>query len=176
MNVDLLEFLKSGHFGSIHLGMLRQDVEKLIGEPQDLSIRDHPRVWKYGRLQLGEDENRLISIALYFNTPGPIWKTCSVVGWQPDSTISIEDFQQILAECGLRSSISPLVNDEDWVGFRMGSGVSTYFTRRAAASSLDSFQLLDWNYGASRAVERIKEVEQIVGRLDALGRLRRPKK
>ncbi len=97
ITVDWIEFLRGGDFESIRLGMLGQGVKRLLGEEEDYSVSNHPRILKYGRLQIAFDENRVVSITVYFqNEEGPIWEEVRTAGWEAHSTACIEDFEEIL--------------------------------------------------------------------------------
>jgi len=166
IQLDWLEFFRTKNFGGIRLGMLGQDVKDLLGKQEDTSRSRHPQILKYGRLQIAFDENRVVSIGVYFRREkGPIWSRVKVHGKDLSSSISLEEFQELLSRNGIGSSIMSTWNFEDCVGLSLDSGVSAFFHREGSTSGLDGISLLDREYGASRAAERIAEIDQLADHL-----------
>jgi hypothetical protein len=68
INISLLDFFRTGHFGAIALGMTRQEILNLMGEPDDFGYPPthyhQAGVWKYGDIEFhfGEDLPRLFLI------------------------------------------------------------------------------------------------------------------
>lgn len=61
------QFLQSGNLGALHLGLTRNDVRRLLGEPPDYSEKSWKNeIWKYGSLQVAFSEDSLSFIGLYF--------------------------------------------------------------------------------------------------------------
>lgn len=165
--VDLLEFLRTAHFGGLHLGMTGQEVKALIGEPDDTSVQGCPRIWKYGRFQIALDENRVVSMTAYFER----WrdrpsKMISFKGWKASSRTSIEDFEKLCATEGIVFRKHPNWNYEDAVGLVLDSGVSAFFERKGKKSSLCGLSLMNKEYGAARAALRLTEMQGIVDHLE----------
>src|SRR5258708_16656516 len=71
----LVELLKTGRLDGISVGISRDEVRALLGEPEDVSISKFPQTWKYGPLQLAfyksaDGSNPLLaSISMYFPEP-----------------------------------------------------------------------------------------------------------
>jgi len=68
ITVSMIEFLRTGAFGSVRLGMPRLDVEEVLGSPDDVSTmmnkNRRPAIWKYGDIELhfDPDGDDLLSI------------------------------------------------------------------------------------------------------------------
>ena len=170
IKVNLVTFLKTGVFGGLRLGILGQDVKALLGEPEDTSLRDHPRIWKYGRFQIALDENRVVSMSAYFEPwRGKSSKQISFTGWKAGSKTTIEGFQELCSKQGIDWRIHPTWNYEDTVGLVLESGVSAYFERNGAKSSLCGLSLMNKEYGAVRAELRLTEIQDIVDHLKKHG-------
>lgn len=167
ISVNLVTFLKTGIFGGLRLGMTGQKVRALIGEPEMMSVSGFPRIWKYGRLEVALDENRLVSTAVYFERGrGRCPKKARFVGWKAGSTISIAAFDAVCRKHGIGYRPHPLVQYDDWVGFETESGVSAYFHRDGRWSSLASFQLSNKDYLAARAALRLAETQDLAAYLE----------
>ncbi len=77
IRVSMREWLHSGLFGPVRLGMSRSHVHELVGPPDDIggtSRRYHtPAIWKYGDIEFHfgrRDDNRLYLIYLdHFAVP-----------------------------------------------------------------------------------------------------------
>lgn len=163
ISVDLVEFLRSGNFGGLRLGMTGQEVRTLLGEPEDTSVSNHPLIWKYGRFQIAFDENRIVSMTAYFERGrGKASKKICFKGWTPSARTSIETFVKRCAAEGMPCRTQPLWSYEDTVGFVLESGVSAYFDRKGKQSSLCGLSLMDTKYGTARAGLRVGEVQGVV--------------
>jgi len=166
ITVDWIDFLKTGTFGGIRLGMLGQDMKTLLGKEEDHSVRKHPLVLKYGKLEVSLDENRVVSISTHFQTgPGPIWKTVKSMGWTPDLDVSIESFNDVLARQGIRAEVIPYWNHPDAVGFQLECGVSAWFARDGKQSALHGLSIMDKTWGSARAAQRVEEIDGIIDTL-----------
>ena len=63
----LEEFLKNGKLGSLYLGLSRDEVRRLLGEPPNHSERSWKNeIWKYDGLELAFWADSLSFIGLYF--------------------------------------------------------------------------------------------------------------
>ena len=63
MKVDLLEFMRTGIFGELRLGMRPEEVSTAIGPPEDHSPASaSPQIWKVGSTELMFENDILMSI------------------------------------------------------------------------------------------------------------------
>jgi hypothetical protein len=163
MMVDLLEFLRSGSLGALSVGSSENEIRAALGAPEMVSAQSNPIVWKYRSLELTLSHDSLVGIALYFwKEPVDFPSSVALTGWKPDRTWSIGEFMKSLDLLGITWQTHPLVDDEDWKGFQTQAGVSVYFDVDGSQSSLHSIQLLDPDFSAKKAAERVGELGKII--------------
>lgn len=97
------EFLKTGRLGPLDLGVTKEAVRRILGEPDDVSVKKNPEIWKYGALQLvyyrspHTDEPVFSTINLFFHHPASsIPARLGLMGWQPTSETGIEAFRDYI--------------------------------------------------------------------------------
>ncbi len=62
LHVDLLDFLRTGDFGDIRLGMTRPDLMEMLGPPSEWSVSNRRKhwqvaeVWRYGTIEFHFNE------------------------------------------------------------------------------------------------------------------------
>jgi len=107
--VSFVDFLGTGHLGNISCGMLQTQVRDLLGEPDAVSPQKHPRIWKYGSLELGfyqlpeEASPTMDLISLYFHTPGSRSPdSVELTGWSPSHETTFEEFRAFLDRSVIR--------------------------------------------------------------------------
>ncbi len=65
ISVSMMEFLRTGAFGPIHLGMPRTDVEEILAPPNAMSTTTSdnglPAIWKYGDIEMHFEPNDNLS-------------------------------------------------------------------------------------------------------------------
>jgi hypothetical protein len=172
---DILELLRSGSFGELTIGSRQEDIHSLLGQPELTSVQTNPTIYTYGSLELSLDSDRLIGIAIYFSKGVfRLPSALSLTGWKPDSSCSMMEFQKNIDLFGISWRPHPLVNYDDWKGIQVGSGASVYFDVNGTSSFLNSIQLLDPNFGAKKAAERVDEAERIVESLKKVAPKRSP--
>jgi len=103
------EFLATGRLGEIATGVSAESVRGILGEPDDVSVKKHPEIWKYGALQLvcirdvQDLEPYLESISLYFHNPTDrIPPALALTGWLPTHQTDIREFRDHLSDMGLQ--------------------------------------------------------------------------
>jgi hypothetical protein len=106
---NLTEFLKTGRLETIAVGMSREEVKAVLGEPQDASVHKYPLIWKYGGLQLifdrAPDDSRLFlaSITLYFHEEAEnIPEAFAPIDWVPTAGTTFQVFRAHLDENEIR--------------------------------------------------------------------------
>jgi hypothetical protein len=134
ITVSLLEWLRTGRFGPIHLGMSRTEVEDLLGPPEALggtsSRRRIPTLWKYGDVEMYFGEKRQDGLYMLFleglSVPSR-GQTLELDPWLLRSGMGVEVALRQLEAEGLRveQSINPA--DPDYVELRLASGVKLSF-------------------------------------------------
>ena len=98
-----VDFLRTGSLGSLSCGMSQDQVRNLLGEPEAVSTQRHPRIWKYGSLELTfyrlpDGPNPfLISISLYFHTPtSKLPDSLQLTGWSPSQETTLAEVREFL--------------------------------------------------------------------------------
>ena len=107
--VSFVDFLRTGHLGSLSCGMSQAQVRDLLGEPDAVSSQKHPRIWKCGSLELSFYQLPdgaspfLISISLYFHTPGSRPPdSVELIDWSPSYETTFEEFRDFLVRSAIR--------------------------------------------------------------------------
>ena len=107
--VSFVDFLRTGHLGSLSCGVSQAQVRDLLGEPDAVSSQKHPRIWKYGSLELSFYQlpdgasPSLVSISLYFHTPGSRPPdSVELIGWSPSHETTFEEFRAFLDLSAIR--------------------------------------------------------------------------
>jgi len=138
------EFLRSGALGDLHLGLSRDQVRQMLGEPPDHSEKNWKHeIWKYGGLQIAFSGSLLSFIGLYFEN-GEARLPASLV---EDGNITIEtdgvtELEELLRAKGIEFTVDPELTYDDYKLIRIAaSGVGIGFTR----GRLSSMQLMTQN-------------------------------
>lgn len=105
---SILEFIKTGKLGPISLGDSKEDVENILGDPDDVSISRKPRILRYSSLQLAFywDKERKVgllnSIHMYFdNEKTSFPEVLCLDGWIPDNEVSTDLFLKNALKYGI---------------------------------------------------------------------------
>jgi hypothetical protein len=95
----LRDFLKCGTLGPVAIGLSPVDVQRILGDPQEVGGTPRQRIWKYGSLQLGFHRDKatrtevLSFIGLYFRDGNlTLPEAISLDGWFPSRQTTKEDF------------------------------------------------------------------------------------
>jgi hypothetical protein len=145
MKSTLEEFVRTGHLGRLALGAAVEEVRRVLGPPEDTSVRkkNRPVIWKYGSLQLHFDHGFLSFIGLYFRDGEfRLPPEVSLGEWVPSKDTSLEEFREYLAQTGIAFHIDPAQTFEDQLAFQVGPGVSVIFDRDGERVRLDSIQYI----------------------------------
>jgi hypothetical protein len=107
--ISVDEFLETSRLGQLVEGRTTHEVRDLLGEPEGVSGRGWPQLWKYGSIQLGfhrttrDEIPFLTSIALYFRVPDEAPpEALKFSGWYPAIGCSYDEFRAHLDEVGIR--------------------------------------------------------------------------
>jgi hypothetical protein len=104
---SLEEFLRTGHLGSIILGMGQNDVMTALGEPDDISAKSNPLILRYGCVQLvfwksrGQQGHQLREIVIGFqpesqSVSGPL----AFTDWKPGQPATEQDLTAFTQSIG----------------------------------------------------------------------------
>ncbi len=98
------KFLRTGQLGQVAVGMTKDDLRALLGDPPDTSVRKHPEIWKYGPVELSfypaSDglPPSLTSISYHFRHDEPPEPTVALSGWLPTHETTFDEFRAHLEE------------------------------------------------------------------------------
>lgn len=100
---SIIEFVKTGKLGSISLDVTKNNVEKFLGKPDDVSISRKPTILKYGALQLAFYKESILkdeilnSIHLYFDDDKITFPDAlKLEGWIPSQKTDQMEFLELL--------------------------------------------------------------------------------
>jgi hypothetical protein len=140
---DLVEFVRTGELGPVHLGLRPEEVERILGPPE--GIDDTGRIWFYRSLEVTilEGDAKLIVVELYDPpTRFPRTLDVDVAPFVPGA--DSETIKQALDDTGV-----PWHVDEAWTidGFQLtlasGAGVAMVFTGERRIESVYASSLSD---------------------------------
>ncbi|WP_127487172.1 hypothetical protein [Paenibacillus ehimensis] len=82
-----MKFIQIGLLGDISIGLERNVIEEILGEPQDISVSTKPRIAKHGSIQFSfpgdNPHDTLQSIHLYFDEVIEFPQGLQFEGWLP---------------------------------------------------------------------------------------------
>jgi hypothetical protein len=99
LHLSLLDFLKTGDFGDIRLGMKRDEILELLGEPEDVRTTVFPN-WYYNYFQFSFDSEGILqqisadNIASEF---GLVSEDLSIDFWIISNELTLEEVQKALS-------------------------------------------------------------------------------
>ena len=113
IHVNMLEFLRTGDFGGIRLGMTRQEVREILGEPPNWSItRKRKRsemaaVWKYGSIEIYfEDASGKVHMIFSDDFPLMGSETLQLDSWILREGLLLEDARLELDKGNLKYQVA----------------------------------------------------------------------
>lgn len=105
MMASFREFLCTGRLGNLRCGLSMLEVRDLLGEPEDVSTKRNPQIWKYGSLELTfytpfkTEEPRLASFTIQFHLPTvKLPESLPLSDRLPTSEMSLEEFRELLLD------------------------------------------------------------------------------
>lgn len=135
IEISLLEWLRTGRFGPVHLGMSRAEVEGVLGPPEMMGGRTsrrkrRPTIWKYGDVEMyfgGELEDPLHTVFLEGLSVPSEGQRLVIDPWRLRGGMGLEEAIQQLEAEGLRfeQRVNPV--DKDYVELSLESGVKLSF-------------------------------------------------
>ena len=117
LQISLLEFAKSGMFGPIEVGMLRNEVELALGNPTHISPPSNNTstadIWKYGDFEFHFFDDAVLTIFTdWFEVPqgGP---ELQIDPWILRARLARSDFEQALNQSNISFKKRPSRHNED---------------------------------------------------------------
>jgi hypothetical protein len=105
----LKHFLQTGELGPLRPGMSEADVVEVLGPPSDESVARHPKILKYGGLQLtfvrdpGAQSMRLEHVGLYYRQPvEPIPGPARPADFNGTPETTLSEVRDFLARMGVQ--------------------------------------------------------------------------
>jgi hypothetical protein len=149
MMQDLREFLETGTFGPVAIGLSPVEVQLCLGNPWEAGGTAKQRIWKYGAMQLGFQRDKatrtesLSFIGLYFGHESlALPEGIRSEGWFPSRQTTKEEFIRYLDEQGIGYSEDEQLTFETQFALATESGARVVFDSSAGEVTLDSIQLL----------------------------------
>lgn len=132
-DVSLKDFIETGRFGSVSLGMSRAQVESSLGVPDDVGATSRkyrkPAIWKYGDVELhfGLDADNLFLICLdEFDVPSG-GKLVKLDAWIIRRTLTLSEAEEHLSVSGIDYKAEDYKPEDDAKCLVAGVGVKLIF-------------------------------------------------
>jgi hypothetical protein len=132
--ISLLEWLRTGRFGPIHLGMSRTEVEGALGPPEAMGgtsrRRRTPTIWKYGDVEMYFGQKReepLYMLFLESFSARSGGQTFAIDPWSLRGGMGLEEAIQQLEAAVLPFEQRHNPADMDYVEVLLASGVKLSF-------------------------------------------------
>ncbi len=147
------------------MGLSKDSVREILGDPSDVSVQKNPEHWKYGALNLsfyrGRDDAQasLVFLLLTFHTPeDKIPQELTLTDWMPSGETTLQEFKQFLTSVNLLKSAQITAGPNELV--TMDSGVEVAFMD----GKLSSIQLAARHKPAGRqlAVHLPEEILELI--------------
>ncbi len=103
------QFLRNGRLGELHLGLTRNDVRRLLGDPADYS--ENNKIWKYGGLQVSFSLDSLSFIGLYFDNG--VLTLPAVMGELTFMENNIENFERFMLANRIEYTVNNTLTFDD---------------------------------------------------------------
>jgi hypothetical protein len=127
----LKTFLQTGELGPIRPGMRQSEAIAVLGPPPDESVARHPKILKYGGLQLtfskpaDGDEARLDLIGLQFGPHAEPSPAATTPGdFKATSETTITEIREFLARAGLKEDAFDQGEDTSYVHLPSGARIT----------------------------------------------------
>ena len=142
---SILEFIRTGKLGHISTNVSKEEIENILGKPDDVTVSRKPRIYKYGSLQLAfywdkEKEIGLLdSIHLYFDGEPLFPSELCLGGWIPDNSVSMEVFLEYILEHGINiKKNESLCFENQQIGYISDAKVTVVFNAEGSKYNLKS--------------------------------------
>jgi hypothetical protein len=133
LEVSLKELIESGHFGPLRLGMSREQVEGLLGAPDDLSVgsRKYSQacILKYGDVEFHFDPRGggLWLIHLEQLDSPSAGKAVNLDPWVIQSSLTLPEMERCLSLSGITYQVTEHADWEDYKCMVAGAGAKLIF-------------------------------------------------
>jgi hypothetical protein len=164
IQVELLDFLHTGNFGGITLGITRQQIIDLVGNPPEWHVRGRGRkkrfeaasIWKYGSMEFFFAENSGAFHMIYTDHfPLEGCETLTIIDpWLLRGGLTLDDALTLIKPTNLSYQLAPEPTTGDMY-LTFASGVEISFTPNDQTGSLELSSFL---LSADRILTRLNKV------------------
>lgn len=138
VSVSLKQFVETGRFGSVCLGMSRAQVENILGTPDDVGGASRkyrkPPIWKYGDVEfhfgVGADTLWLVHLD-DFDVPSG-GKSINLDPWIFSNSLTISETENQFSHSGLAFEVKEWEHEDNAKCLMAGVGVKLRFSGRDA--------------------------------------------
>lgn len=158
-SISMLEFFRSGAFGPLHLGIMRAQIEAILGPPDDYLVlsrrerrryreKDHwrySRGWCYGDVELFFDDVhclRAVHIDYLFERIPSGGEKIQLDPWILHPGLSLDEAKAACAESQLTYYIRPDSFQEEVVHLVLATRIDLHFDREVEGSQSLGLRLL----------------------------------
>jgi hypothetical protein len=142
VKISIRNFLHSGSFGPLGIGMLREEVRNILGKPDAFSVLSQgerlPTIWKYGVIEFHFDPHTdqiwLIHADGFTYHPLHAGSAIDLVPWWMTPNATLEQALEALSTDGIPVEPVDRLYDEYDIHLRVGSGVELYFEQQQPQS------------------------------------------
>ena len=142
MKIMLKNLLTKSKFGQINIGTSRDEVQRLLGEPDDWQYNQSKKqspIWKYGSLQLWfNDEFQVRLIGLYYRDLLFLPKHLNIEGYAPTLLTTLEEFKAFLHEENIKYQLHPQLTFDSQTCLIVGENTHIIFDNNK--NQIDSIQ------------------------------------
>lgn len=135
-NDVLLEFLRTGALGQIRFGMTPEQIQDLLGHPDDVGLVSRPhKLWKYGDVELHFLDHSLLMIHME-PAAGQVRLPSRLTA---ENALPLSDWSALqteLHQCGIPVRNQPTLTGPGQEGFLVGSCAS--ITVNCSSGALES--------------------------------------
>lgn len=134
-SISLKDFLLTGDFGPVSLGMTREQVAACLGEPEHRSVPTRgqriPAIWKYGDIEFHFSGNNLWLIFADNVEELDGGRAIKLDSWLLRGSATISQVMSALTAAGMSSDPIEWPHDDGTKRFRVGAGVELLFQNKS---------------------------------------------
>lgn len=136
IQVFIKDFFRTGNFGPIKLGMRRDELEQILGEPDNLAYvhsnkRRYAGIYLYGNIEFHFDESPESHLWLifsdHFQDKLQGGKTVEFDPWFVRQGVSREEVEAELRKCGINYQNVEWPSDDNTTRLLVGAGIELVF-------------------------------------------------
>jgi hypothetical protein len=149
IKVSMLEFIRTGEFGSLRLGSTRGEVKALLGDPPDW-VADDPkassRIWRFGDIEFYFSDDTLVMIFTDHDNRSTGTDALVIDPWILREGLMRKEFEEGLTREGIAFASTQWDIDPSQFHVKMDSGVQFSFVDEPE-DEFDEPGLVSWHVG-----------------------------